>query len=305
MNIKYLKREEIEDKKWNGCVHFALNSLPYGYTWFLDNVAETWDGLVLGDYRAVMPLPIRQKFIWKYIYTPRFAQQLGVFSLRPISQKLFNAFIDQIPEEYKLVDQDVNFMNHNERADFKYFEKMNLELSMNEEYEKLRKNYSTNLKRNIKKAEKHNLHLKNNVKPETVVSFFKEHIGDHLGFMKESDYHTLHRIIYRSQHYGMGSVYGVYSTEDQLLACAYFLYGKNRLINLLPASSKEGKATGAMSLLYDCVIRSHANKKLIFDFEGSMIPSIARYYKGFGPQEVKYWQIKRNQLPWYVKWYKR
>lgn len=305
MEIKYLRREEIEDKKWNGCVHFALNGFPYGYTWFLDNVAEEWDGLVLEDYRVVMPLPKNKKWKWEYIYTPLFAQQLGIFSLKPISKNLLNSFIDAIPDQFKLVDQNVNFMNRVERDDFDKWEKTNLELLLNQSYESLRKNYSKNTIRNIKKAEKNELTINNNVKPETLVSFFKENIGKDLKFMQESAYHSLHRIIYNSLHYGMGATYSISNKNGDLLATAYFLFGKNRMINLLPASNAEGKATGAMALLYDYVIRLHAEKNLILDFEGSMIPSIARYYKGFGAQEVSYWQIKRNQLPWYIQLFKK
>lgn len=305
MDVKYLKREEIEDKKWNGCVHFAMNGLPYGYTWYLDNITEEWDGLVLEDYRAVMPLPKNKKWKWEYIFTPLFAQQLGIFSLKPISQKLLNSFIEAIPDNYELVDQNVNFMNPIERDDFEKWEKVNLELLLNKNYEAIRKEFSKNTIRNIKKAENNELKITNNVKPETLVSFFKEHIGDKLKFMNEAAYHTLHRIIYNSLHYGMGATFGVYSKENHLVATAYFIYGKNRMINLLPASDKYGKSLNAMALLYDYVIRSHAEKNIILDFEGSMIPSIARYYKGFGAEEVKYWQIKRNQLPWYIQLFKK
>lgn len=305
MKIRYLKRESIEDKKWNGCVHFALNNLPYAYTWYLDNIAETWEGLVLGDYRAVMPLPWKEKFGWKYIYTPLFAQQLGVFSLKPISQEMLTAFFDAIPSEYALIDQNINFLNPFSDESYKKWEKTNLELSLTKDYESIRNNYSKNTLRNIKKAEKKQLRIHNNVKPETLVSFFKSEIGNRLDSIKESDYHALHRIIYRSMHYGMSGTYGVYSAENQLVATAYFVYGNNRMVNLLPATSQYGKSLGAMSLLYDYIIRANSGKKLMLDFEGSMIPSIARYYSGFGAQEVKYWQIKRNQLPWYIKLFKK
>lgn len=305
MEIKYLNREEIEDKKWNGCVHFALNSLPYGYTWYLDNIAESWNGLVLGDYEAVMPLPENKKYFWEYVYTPLFAQQLGVFSLRILTKKLLNSFIDAIPERYVLVDQNVNFMNPIERKDFQKNEKINLEIFLDQPYESLRKKYSSNTLRNLRKAEKNELSISNNIKPEILVSFFKAHIGKSLKFMNEAAYHSLHRVIYNSLHYSMGATYGVFSKEKHLIATAYFIYGKHRMINLLPASNEQGKATGAMALLYDHVISINSERKFILDFEGSMIPSIARYYKGFGAEEVKYWQIKRNNLPWYIKLFKK
>ena len=39
MEIKLIERKDIDHKRWNGCVHFALSATPYAYTWFLDNVS--------------------------------------------------------------------------------------------------------------------------------------------------------------------------------------------------------------------------------------------------------------------------
>ena len=62
MKIKLINRKNIDDKRWNGCIHFAINALPYAYTWYLDNVCENWEGLVLDNYKAVMPLVYKKKF---------------------------------------------------------------------------------------------------------------------------------------------------------------------------------------------------------------------------------------------------
>ena len=38
MELKLMQRDEIDDKRWNGCVHYAFNAIPYAYTWYLDNI---------------------------------------------------------------------------------------------------------------------------------------------------------------------------------------------------------------------------------------------------------------------------
>lgn len=302
--IKHLKRNEIEDKKWNGCIHFAINSYPYGYTWYLDNVAEYWEGLVYKDYEMVFPLVWNKKFSVHYLYQPLFTQQLGLFSLEPLTALIIESFLDNIPEKFKFIEINLNYLNQTTHPDFEISPLTNYVLDMNHDYEDLYRSYSENTKRNLKKSGKAGLNIKNTIKPETVVDFFKVNIGRGLPEIRESHYHSLHRVIYQAQHYGMGQTYGVYDPIHGLVATGFFLFGKKQLINLLPATNEKGREVGAGFHLLDFIIRVNAGKKITLDFEGSMIPSIAKFYRGFGAQTSDYWRLKRNKLPWYLKIFK-
>ena len=80
MPIKYIKRKDIDDSKYNECIQGSNQSLLYGYTWYLDIVCDQWDVLVLNDYEVVMPIPWRKKYFIKYVYQPLWVLQLGIFS---------------------------------------------------------------------------------------------------------------------------------------------------------------------------------------------------------------------------------
>src|ERR1700678_4772667 len=80
--VRILKRNLIDDTKWNHAIRHASNSLPYAYTWYLDALCSRWVGLVMGDYEFIMPLPIGRKWGLLYVYQPLFCQQLGVFYKR-------------------------------------------------------------------------------------------------------------------------------------------------------------------------------------------------------------------------------
>ena len=56
MEIRFVKKEDIDKIKWNSCVHYAINGNIFGYMWFLDSVSKEWDALVEGDYESVLPL---------------------------------------------------------------------------------------------------------------------------------------------------------------------------------------------------------------------------------------------------------
>jgi hypothetical protein len=298
--IKRVARTDIDDKLWNGAVHFALNDFPYGYTWYLDNVAEQWEGLIYGNYEMVMPLVFNTRYNIRYLYQPLYTQQLGVFSEHTIKAGMVKKFLDAIPEEYSFIE-----INPAESDKFKISVRKNLILHLNKTYSEIEKNYSENLKRNLKKARNANLQIHTHIKPEKLVEFYAENTGSKVKEWKPKHKHLLHRIIYNAMHYNMGQLAAVQNENGQLIAANFFLSSKKRIINLLPASNDEGRNNHAMSHLLNFIIQTHCNKEMVLDFEGSMIEGVARYYKSFGAVDQSYFHIKQNNLPWLAKIFKR
>ena len=137
--------------------------MPYAYSWYLDETtSEKWDGLVLGDYEAVMPLPYNRKlFGFKQIYQPFFSQQLGVFSKHPTTLSKLNAFIEAIPSSYLRVNIQLNTYNQiTEVNGFEITNRPTYTISLDRPYEQIKKAYSKNLRRNIKKGIQNQLEIK-------------------------------------------------------------------------------------------------------------------------------------------------
>ena len=73
--LRYLKHKNIDPVKWDQCISKSLSENIYGYHWYLNAVADyQWDAIVMDDYNAVFPLPVRKKFGLPYIYQPFFCQ---------------------------------------------------------------------------------------------------------------------------------------------------------------------------------------------------------------------------------------
>lgn len=303
MKIKLVKREDIDDKRWNGCVHFAINALPYAYTWYLDNVCENWEGLILENYKAVMPLVFNKKFGINYLYQPVISQQHGVFTSLPLTKNLVNNFIDNIPNKYKYIDiclNEINDISERETVSKLY----NYHLDLNLDYALIKVNYSKSLKRKLNKSGKHNLLIQTHIRPEEFVSFYIENTAIKIKDFKEEYKHVFHRIIYKSLSHQLGEVVGVLE-NNTLVAAVFLLKHPTRIINLLPSSSKKGLELNAMTFLLDYIIQRNANSKKIFDFEGSMIEGIERYYKSFGAKKIDYYKLKRNLLPYFLRIFKK
>ncbi|MGZ8545208.1 MAG: GNAT family N-acetyltransferase, partial [Flavisolibacter sp.] len=113
------------------------------------------------------------------------------------------------------------------------------------------------------------------------------------------------RLLYQNlAHKNSAACYGIYSKNQELLASAAFLFSHKRAYYLLVGNHPNGRTLGASHALLDHFIREHAGRDLLLDFEGSDIRNLAFFYSSFGAQEEKYAAIKRNRLPWYIKWLK-
>ncbi|MGB1247345.1 MAG: hypothetical protein ACPG4Z_00560 [Chitinophagales bacterium] len=304
MQVKFVERNAIDDKRWNGKIHYSPYGMPYAYTWYLDNVCEEWNGLILGDYNAVMPIVHARKWSFDYVFQPFFVQQLGIFTDMPISEGMTAAFFNAIPSKYKYTEMCIHEQSIVPK-DFVVQERENYVLELRQEYELIQKGYSGNLLRNLRKAQKANLQYHTQLKPEEFVDFYMENTAPKIdGF---SDYHkyAMLRFIHKALFYSVGILCAVVNEEKKIVAADFLLVHPTRTINLLPTSSQEGRDKSAMHFLLDTVIKIGAGKQQYLDFEGSMIAGIAKFYQSFGAEKRTYFHIKQNNLPYLARIFKK
>ena len=81
--------------------------------------------------------------------------------------------------------------------------------------------------------------------------------------------------------------------EGRLHAAAYFVYDEKCCYYLIGGGDPELRNSGASSLLVWEGIKFAAQVSEAFDFEGSMIEPIERFFRGFGGVPTPYWRITR------------
>jgi hypothetical protein len=296
--IKYIKHADIDSEKWQQCIENAPNSRLYANEWHLDRTAEIWDALIWGDYEYVMPLPVRTKMSISYVYQPLYSQQLGIFPAP--GNQIATTFYQTLYKAFRYTDIQINSENPIIKSDnsISFSPRKNYLLPLNHDYNSISSNYSKNTKRNIAKANQNNLNLIAGIRLEDFLEFKKENLSTKLS---KADFGKLKNIVAFGQYKGIGEVYGVYSPDNKLCAAVYFCRWKDRVIYLNAASSNSGKELGAMYFLLDNFIRTNAGRELKIDFEGSMIPGVERFYKGFGAMAETYFQLQINRLPLLLK----
>ena len=300
--IKYLKQADIDYDKWDACITKSINSYVYAYSWYLDIVAGEWDALVDDDYQSVFPLPFRSKMGVKYIYQPVFTQVSGVFTSNLQDKNKLQAFLDAIPQDFKLIEININkFYIPTADKNIEVKKNSNIELDMASDYESIYTRYTTNLKRNIKKAKKNELQITKGIKPEQLIKLFKDNKGQEIKAYSEIDYVRLGRLIYTLIHKGMAEIYGTLSSENNLLAAALFVKDSHRHIFLFSGLNEEGKQKSAMPFLIDSFIKKHCESAMILDFEGSNNANLARFYRSFGAEEHSYYGIRKINAKYLIK----
>ena len=288
--IRYFKHKEIDKKKWDDCLDHAINAMPYAYSWYLDIVAEKkWDALVAGDYEAVFPLPFKNRIVFKQLYQPFFTQQSGLFYRTKKYAGKTDDFIQAIPTQFKKRNLQLN--THNVISSVAIHHKMKLthHLDLGDSYAKISSAYSNNLKRNLKKAAAAQLIFTDQVAVTQLIGLREKYLtGELKGVQDASDTARLKKLIQKAIQLDKGFIVGVKDASKQLMASVFFLKSNGQIIYLSAVSSDAGKELHAMSFLIDNMIRQNAGSDKIFDFEGSMIPGVARFFKSFGANEMHF-----------------
>lgn len=278
----------------------ASNGLLYGFSFYLDAMAKHWDGLVLNDYDAVMPLTWNKKYHIRYLYQPFCCAMLGVFG-ESITAGMTDQFLRSVPDKFRYWDICLN--PNNSSNTFHLYERKNFVLPLQPSYKQLHSRFSENIQRNIKKAASLGCTV---VKPPLaeVLSlayaqmrqFAKVEDGDFERFT--SLYHTLEK-------QQAAATLGIASAQGKLWASCIFFNWQNRAYYILAGNHADSRTTGASHALIDAFIKEHAGTPLVLDFEGSDIESLALFYGSFGSSEERYPGIQLNKLPGIIRWLKK
>lgn len=293
-SLKYLKNAGIDLRKWDDCIDRASNSRIYATSWFLERTAKRWDALVWNDYEYVMPLPVKKKVGLSYLYQPLYCQQLGIFPAPPA--EIAREFYTALYRKFRYADIQLNSGNlPPKNTDLVSFSRRrNYLLHLNADFDAISAGFTQNTRRNIARAEKRNISYFENTTPEEFLAFKRSNLT---GELSESGFQVLKSIIAYSLLHGFGKIAGAYSPENELCAAVFFCRWKNRVIYLNAVSSKEGKENRAMFLLLGRFFKNAAGHSLTLDFEGSMLPGIARFFEGFGATPEIYFRMSFNRLP--------
>ncbi len=278
--IRAIKRTKLDSQSYDACIRRSSRSRVYAFSWYLDSVCDQWYALVLGDYDMVMPVPYRRKFGLSYVYLPPLVQQLGVFGENRESYE--RHFYSTLLSRHLHVDYVFHALHPPKGS----VVRTNLILPVDEHDES---SLSSNRKRDLKKSTKANLQFVNDISLASFLAASKKSLGQH-GL-------TVDMItgLHESSRQGAQIKCCVVQRGEIALFCLLYAIADNRMYYLLPLQlSEEARNYGAATFAVVELLRLYSSSIDIFDFEGSAIEGVRRFYESFAARNEPYHHLRKT-----------
>lgn len=291
MKLKYHKHYEIDKHKWDETIKNSASPFVYAMSWYLDIVAPKWGAIISEQYDYVMPICKINKFGFiPIISQPILCQQLGVFSLKKgvVDEKTISLFLKKIP--FYFLKRSIQF-NYNHQSFHSFTERKNYILNCNLPHSTIQSKYSSQIKRNIKKAHKSNLTFKT-YRTTNAINDFVTWKASKLK-LGNSIINSFSSTLLELDQQNKLISFCVQNKLDEVEASCILIKFDNTLTLASLSSSENGQKTGASSLLLDKIIEDNSSKSITFDFEGSNLDSLAKFYKGFGAIKQTYYLYQK------------
>jgi len=297
---------------WDDFVEASPQGSVFCYSWWLKAVGG--EVRVLGYFdkgRLVggIPLYFKKKFGFTICTMPKLTQTWGVV-IEPLSGKRVTAASKEMKILRKFADAVaknaifMQSMSPNLQNWLPFYWNGLKQTSMFTyviddltDLAKVWKGFRENIQTDIRKAKSKGI----TVKPcslEIALQTFKktyERQGTNLPY--SNDY--LSRIYYEAKKHNAGEMFAAIDIDEKTHAAAFLVWDKKRAYYLVGGGDPALRNSGATSLLIWNMIQFVAEKTLVFDFEGSVVEPIERFFRAFGGRQTMYNAIYK--FPWYLR----
>jgi hypothetical protein len=314
METKVIWSEDINRANWDQLVEESRQGQVYHLFSYIDTLcASKWQAVVVSDqneYIAAFPFFTKKKMGIRYFIQPPFCQYWGVFikndkkgnqKYYDESKKVMKLVLDAIPKNIKylhtcfspMTDYPLPLVWDGWSLSPKYTYQVNLDRGLDATLA----SFASHARREIKKASNNEIEIRKEKGAEMAMDIFRVE-KPHLVNKKNDLYlRNLAKVV---QVLGIETAFSItaYQGKEAVASIVYFKY-KKMLIYFFGTVKATHKSSGAMSAIIWESMKMHHDTCDVFDFDGSMIEGIERYFRGFDAQPVMYLQAQKKVLP---KW---
>lgn len=299
---------EVQD-----CDHEPYESSAGSYClfqepWWLDAVApDAWSEVVVkkGEHlTARMPYVLSRKYGLTSITRPSLTPTLGPWHRRTGAKSAkrlreekdnIESLLEQLPPHHRCSINCnpalVNVLPFH-WADFHLTVKYTYRLPDLTDLDAIWKGFATNIRSDIRKAQKqvtveHDLGTKPFL--ETYAKTFARQ-----GQQTPISLEFLDRLDGVLARQGKRQQFFAVDKQGRIHAAIYLVWDKRCAYYLLGGGDPKLRNSGATSLLVWSAIQHAATRSQAFDFEGSMLEPVERFFRAFGAVQTPYYQVSRN-----------
>lgn len=284
-------------------------SIPiFSQAWWLDSVAgDNWDVVIIekgGIIQASLPYVLRKRFGLTVISQPALTQSLGPW-LRPSSAKyakqlsqekdLLQALFAQLPP-YAYYNQNWHCSRKNWLPlywqGYEQTTRYTYRIETLQDMNAVWADTQANIRTDIRKAEKQVV-IRSDLPLERFIELNKKVFERQRMALPYTE--ALLRSIDSAA--GTQNARQIFIAEDEqsrLHAGVYIIWDKDCAYYLMGGGDPDLRSSGATSLCMWHAIQFAATKVKTFDFEGSMLEPVERFFRAFGAKQTPYFSITKN-----------
>ena len=287
-------------------------SIPiFSQPWWLDSVAgeDDWDVCLVekgGQVMASMPYVIKNRIGFNLCSMPTLTQTLGPW-IRPSTakyvkqlaqqKKLMNQLIEQLPHfDYFLQNwhySQTNWLPFYWKG-FKQSNSYTYVIEDLSDLDKIWSNFQENIKGDIRKASNHfNLSVDDSLSVTDFLELNKKVFvrqNKHAPYSEEFVQNLDRSCIERSSR----KIFTAIDADGRKHASVYIIWDKDSAYYLMGGGDPELRNSGATSLCMWEAIKFASTVVNKFNFEGSMIEPIERFFRAFGAKQKPYYTITKT-----------
>jgi len=279
--------------------------------WWMDAVCagKTWDVLLAedeqGEILGALPYLLRQRAWFKYILMPQQTPVGGIWVTpevtadkwktaevcRQLKEQLDGLGLAYYYQQYLPGSLCVDALKAygftaKERVTYRVDDLSNLDQVI--------ESFSKNKKRQLQKAL--SLHAERTMDVEDFYRFHTQCLANrkrNISYTRE----FLLVLERKARRLGQCEILSICNADGQVYAAAFLVWDKKYMYYLIPVINKAYGDTGAGALLVLEAIKRAREKKVMFDFEGSMNRGTAKHYQQFGSTPTTYYGVEKYYKP--------
>lgn len=264
-----------------------------------------------GAVRAYWPFVTKKQFFWNKLTMPSFTPYMGPRLMYPEGLNEY----ERISFENEVVEDLLSQLPNLEDIRFKwekaytnwlpfYWNGFQQEtrytycISKSANLDTIRSNYKKSVHRQIQKASK-SLTIQEASQPESVIQMFALSMQNQ---QQKVDTDLLKKLDLIAHNHQCKYILEALNTQGQCIAAIYLLICPDEIMYLYGGYNRQYQDSGAMHLLFDHAIAEASKRSLNFNFEGSMLQGVERFFRSFGGNLTPVSFIKKSKFPFsYVR----
>ena len=277
--------------------------------WWLDCVCreDNWDVVLVkkgGQIVGSMPYVISKRLIFDVITMPSLTQTMGPYIKYPKGQKhykklswekeVFNELLSNLPDFdyfsqnfYRTITNWLPFYwaGYSQSTGYTY-------VVENTSLEELERNFETDIRRRRRKACESGMYVLQSDDIETFYDLNTKTFARQ-GKNIPYGYEFVKQLFFTCKDYNAVKMFFAFY-EDKAIAANFLVYDKNTVYYLMGGIDPKYKDLGGMDIVQYESIKFALEDGRTFDFEGSMIESIEKYFRSFGAVQKPYFHITKT-----------